>query len=55
MNKAIRYGLVNGMTGLTCSAIMATTWDGFAKTILVGLVVVIVSILAGLAIEDGEK
>ena len=55
VNKAIRYGLVNAMTGITCAAIMATTWSEFMKGFLISLIVVCVSACSAMSIDIGEK
>ena len=55
MNKAIHYGLVNAMTGITCAAIMATTWSEFMKGFLISLIVVCVSACSAMSIDIGEK
>ena len=54
MNKAIRYGLVNAMTGITCAAITATTWSDCTKAFLVFLVVFCVSGFSAMSIDMGE-
>ena len=55
MNKAIRYGLVNAMTGITCAAIVATTWSEFMKGLIISLIVVCVSAFSVMSIDIGEK
>ena len=55
MNKSIKYGLVNAMTGITCAAITAAQWEDVTKFILVAFVVVVVSVLSGAAIAEGEE